>query len=100
MWLQDETPCHMAHKTQKYLNKKLLRLGNCKCLDHPQKQCKHVEKILNQRHNSYIPSMPVLDVSDHVKLVSQTENLAKFMVLGVVASSGKKCPNEWVSADA
>ena len=44
--------------------------------------------------------MPVLDVPDHVKLVSQTENLAKFMVLGVVASSGKKCPNEWVSADA
>ena len=30
----------------------------------------NVEKILNQRHNSYIPSVPVLDVPDHVKLVS------------------------------
>ena len=30
----------------------------------------NVEKILYKRHNSYIPSMPVLDVPDHVKLVS------------------------------
>ena len=59
-----------------------------------------MEKILNQRHNSYIPSVPVLDVPDHVKLVSETENLAIFMVLGVVASSGKKCSYEWISADA
>ena len=29
-----------------------------------------VEKILNERHNSYIPSMPVLDVPGHVKHVS------------------------------
>ena len=40
----------------------------------------HVEKILNQRHNSYTPSMPVLDAPDHVNHVSKTENLAKFMV--------------------
>ena len=59
-----------------------------------------MEKILNQRHNSYIPSVRKLDIPDHVKLVSPTENIAKFMVLGVAASSGKKCPNEWVSADA
>ena len=67
------------------------------------KTIKNVKKmqgeVLNQRNNSYIPSKPVLDVPDHVKHVSQTENLAKFTVLGVVASSGKKCPNEWVSAD-
>ena len=78
-------------------NAQLLRQGNRNCHDHPQKHCKQCGK---DSHNSYIPSMPVLDVPDHVKLVSQTENLAKFMVLGVVASSGKKCPNEWVSADA
>ena len=30
----------------------------------------NVEKILNQRHNSYTPSVLVLDVPDHVKLVS------------------------------
>ena len=30
----------------------------------------NVEKILNKRHNSYIPSMPVLDVPDHAKHVS------------------------------
>ena len=56
-----------------------------------------MEKILSQGHNSYIPAIPVLDVPDHEKLVSQTEKLSKFMVLGVVASSSK---NEWVSADA
>ena len=30
----------------------------------------NVEKIINGRHNSYIPSMPVLDVPGHVKHVS------------------------------
>ena len=30
----------------------------------------NVENILNQRHNSYIPFVSVLDVPDHVKLVS------------------------------
>ena len=60
----------------------------------------NVEKVLNLIHNSYVPSMPVLDDPDHLKLVSQTENLAKFMVLGVVASSDKKFPTEWVGADA
>ena len=30
----------------------------------------NVEKVLNQRHNSYILSMPVLDLPDHVKHVS------------------------------
>ena len=56
-----------------------------------------MEKILNQRNNSYIPSMPGLNVPDHVKHISYT---AKFMVLGIVASIGKKWPNEWVTADA
>ena len=30
----------------------------------------NVEKIVNKRHNSYIPSVPILEVPDHVKHVS------------------------------
>ena len=30
----------------------------------------NVEKILNKRHNSYTPSVPILDVPDHVRQVS------------------------------
>ena len=65
-----------------------------------------VDRILNRRNDRYISSKSVEDVPDHVKHVSKTKNPAKVMVLGVVASNGKKCPpvfipqNERVNADA
>jgi len=65
-----------------------------------------VDRVLNRRNNRYISVKPAEDVPDHVKHVSKTKNPAKVMVLGVVASNGKKCPpvfipqKERINADA
>lgn len=51
-----------------------------------------VDRVLNRRNSRYISSEKVEDVPEHVKHVYKTKHPAKVMVLGVVASHGKKCP--------
>ena len=40
-----------------------------------------MREVFNPRNNSYISSMPVVDVFNHVKHVSKTKNLAEVMVI-------------------
>ena len=73
MQQQDAALCHMANKMQEYLKENMLNFWGKEiaiALIIHRITVNNVEKILNQRHNSYIPSMPVLDVLDHVKFVS------------------------------
>ena len=68
----------MAKKTQEYLKENMPNLWGKEitiALIIHGNTVNNVEKILNKGNNSYIPSMPVLDVPDHVKHVSWTENL-------------------------
>ena len=88
----------MAKKTQEYRKENMPNFWGKEiaiALIIHRNSVNNVEKILNLKHNSYIPSVPKLDVPDHVKQVSLPENLPMFMVLAIVASSGWKVP-KWM----
>ena len=63
----------MAKKTQEYSKENMPNFWGKEiafALIFHRNTANNVEKILNERHNSYIPSVPVLDVPGHVKQVS------------------------------
>ena len=102
VWQQDAAPCHMAKKTQEYHKENMPNFWGKEIaitLIIHRNTVNNVEKILNLRHNSYIHSVPILDVPAHVKHVSLNENLLNSWSLGLWHPVAKKCPNEWVSDD-
>ena len=64
-----------------------------------------VDRVSNSRTDRYISSQKPCDVPDNVKFTFKTKHAASLMVLGLVASNGKKCPpiiiqnNEKINAE-
>ena len=65
-----------------------------------------VDQVSNSRTDQYITDKKPEDVPDNVKFTFKMKHAASVMVLGVVASNGKKCPpifirnNERINAAA
>ena len=51
-----------------------------------------MDAVVNKQNDRYISDLPVSLVSPEIKFNSVSKNPAKIMVLGIVASDGKKCP--------
>jgi transposase-like protein len=62
--------------------------------------------LVNRRNSRYLTDLPVTEVDESVRICPFSKAPAKVMVLGVIASDGKKCPiifvldSEKVTADS
>ncbi len=50
------------------------------------------DDLVNRRNSRYLTDLPVTEVDESVRISPFSKAPAKVMVLGVVASNGKKCP--------
>lgn len=57
-----------------------------------------VDAATNRRNTRYISRGRVTDVPDAVRISKKTKNAASVMVLGLIASDGRKCPPIFVPA--
>lgn len=58
----------------------------------------YLDPSLNRRNNRYISGLRAEEVDDLVRYNPKTKHSGKVMVLGVVASDGKKCPIVFVDS--
>ncbi len=64
------------------------------------------DALVNRRNSRYLTDLPVTEVDESVRISPFSKAPAKVIVLGIVASDGKKCPiifvpdGEKVTADS